>query len=67
MMHDLIASAGHTAPHWHLSHTGAIITALVAAALIVAVLKIAGRILSPRKPKPQGRSGLPYAAPSRRR
>lgn len=64
-MHDLIASAGHTAPHWHLSHVGAIVTALIVAAVIIAVLKVVGKIFSPRKPKQ--RAGLPYAAPGRRR
>ena len=66
MMHNLIASAGHPAASWHLSRTGAVITALVAAAVIVAVLKLVGRLFSPRK-KPQQRSGLPYATSGRRR
>lgn len=64
-MHNLIASAGRTAPHWHLSQTGAIVTALIAAAVLVIVVKLAAWILSPRKPK--GRSGLPYAAVGRRK
>ena len=67
MMHDLIASAGHAAIPSHITHMAAAVTALIGAAVIIAVLKLAGRALSPRKPKSQGRSGLPYAATGRRK
>ena len=64
-MHDLIASAGHPAAPWHLRHTGAVITALVVAAVIVLVLKVLGKVLSPRKAK--SRAASPYAVGAKRR
>jgi hypothetical protein len=66
-MHVLIASAGHPAASWHLGRLGAVITALVVAAVVVLVFKGAAKLLSPRKPKGAQRPGLPYAASGRRK
>jgi len=64
-MHDLIASAGHTAIPSHISHMAAAVTALIVATVIVLLFKGIGRILSPSKAK--GRTASPYAATAKRR
>jgi hypothetical protein len=62
-MHTLVpAAASHAVPAGHVTHLGAIVTALIAAAIIIAVLKVIGRLLT-RKPKQ--RPGLPYSASRR--
>lgn len=58
----LIASAGHAAVPGHISHVAAAVTALIVAALIVALLKGIGRLLTPRKPKSGARAASPYSA-----
>jgi hypothetical protein len=62
-MHILISAAAPHAAHAGIPHavaTGAL--ALAAAAVVCAVLKIAGRILSPKKKKAARRSSSPYAS-----
>ena len=57
------AAASHAVPAGHVTHVGAIVTALIVAAIIIAILKVVGKALTPRKPKQ--RPGLPYSASRR--
>jgi hypothetical protein len=54
-------------PEWeHASH-GKKIGAVVAVAAVFAVLEVLVALVRSRRPKPQGRSGLPYAVIGRRK
>jgi hypothetical protein len=54
-------------PEWqHASH-GKKIVAVVAVAVVFVALEVLAAFARSRRPRPQGRSGLPYAAPAKRR
>lgn len=66
-MHSpLILAAAHAARSAHLGHLAAIATALIVGAVIVIILKIIARILTPGK-RAARRPSSPYAAQAGRK
>jgi hypothetical protein len=49
-------------PEWQHAAHGKKVAAIVGLAAVFAVLEVLAAFARSRKPKPQGRSGLPYAA-----